>query len=107
MEEMIIQGGRGKDGTPETIQQLTLRRGSLYAVVGHTGSGKSRLMRDIEQCTAGESMTGRRVFIDGKPAKGVVERGALMAHLGQNMRFVLDVSRRDFFLLHAETRSFR
>ena len=47
VESVTIMGGTDKDGNPEAFE-LTLKRGDVVSVVGPTGSGKSRLLADIE-----------------------------------------------------------
>lgn len=95
MQTLTLLPGRDKAGNPEPFDQIALRRGELCTIVGNTGSGKSRLIKDIEQLSDGTGVTGRRVLLDD----GFVpleQRQAvstsLVAHLGQNMRFVLDTS---------------
>ena len=58
--------GNDKYGNPEGIQRLDLVRGELYTIVGNTGSGKSRLIKDIEQLANHDTITQRSVFIDDK-----------------------------------------
>ena len=104
MRSVTILAGRGKDGRPEPFDSISLKRGELYTIVGNTGSGKSRFIKDIEQLACGDSITGRRVLLDGAPIP-LTERQStsahLVAHLGQNMRFVLDASVEEFLQLHA------
>ncbi len=110
MRSVTILAGRGKDGQPEPFDTISLERGGLYTIVGNTGSGKSRFIKDIEQLACGDSITGRRVLLDGVPVP-LAERQStsahLVAHLGQNMRFVLDVSVEEFLQLHARCRDRR
>lgn len=110
MRSVTILAGCGKDGRPEPFDSISLERGGLYTIVGNTGSGKSRFIKDIEQLACGDSITGRRVLLDGVPVP-LAERQStsahLVAHLGQNMRFVLDVSVEDFLQLHARCRDRR
>ena len=107
MRSVTILAGRGKDGRPEPFDSISLKRGELYTIVGNTGSGKSRFIKDIEQLACGDSITGRRVLLDGAPIP-LTERQStsahLVAHLGQNMRFVLDASVEEFLQLHAHCR---
>ena len=44
---ITIVGGTYKDGSPEDVE-LTVRTGEVLSIVGPTGSGKSRLLGDIE-----------------------------------------------------------
>lgn len=108
MESITILAGKDKNGKPEGFGEIVLSRGRLYTIVGNTGSGKSRLIKDIEQLSNGDSVTGRRVMIDGKTTE-LQDRqqlsSCLVAHLGQNMRFVLDSSVEDFVELHTRCRS--
>lgn len=48
MRELTILGGKGKNGKPEPVDRLTVRCGELYTIVGNTGAGKSRLIKDME-----------------------------------------------------------
>ena len=66
MHKLTIYGGNDKYGNPEGIQRLDLFRGELYTIVGNTGSGKSRLIKDIEQLANHDTITQRSVFIDDK-----------------------------------------
>lgn len=107
MREISIEAGRNKLGEMESFHRLHLLSGELYTIVGHTGSGKSRLIKDIEQLANGDSVTGRRIRLDGAPIEGIYRQklaGQLVAHLGQNMRFVLDTTVEEFIALHARCR---
>lgn len=107
MNTVTILGGRDKAGETEGLGSLTLKKGELYTIVGNTGSGKSRLIKDVEQLADGDSVTGRRIFLDGRPVprqeRQVLSAG-LVAHLSQNMRFILDILVADFLVLHARCR---
>ncbi|MDR3127235.1 MAG: ATP-binding cassette domain-containing protein [Tannerellaceae bacterium] len=107
MKHITLIGGKDKDGMPEDVT-LTLAAGTVTAIVGPTGSGKSRLLADIEWLAQGDTPTGRQVLVDGI-APCAEERfdtaGKLVAQLSQNMNFVMDASVGDFLRLHAESRS--
>ena len=51
MQSVTILPGRDKTGKPEPFQGITLERGELCTIVGNTGSGKSRFIKDVEQVT--------------------------------------------------------
>lgn len=107
MQTITICAGRDKSGTPEGFDRLTLHTGELYTIVGDTGSGKSRLIKDIEQLADGDSITGRRVLLDGSHVDRMQRQkisAGLMAHLSQNMRFILDTTVTNFLELHAKCR---
>jgi ABC-type lipoprotein export system ATPase subunit len=102
-----ILGGRDKTGKVENLD-LTLRPGAVVSVVGPTGSGKSRLLGDIECLAQGDTPSGRRILIDGEipePARRWAASGKLVAQLSQNMNFVVDLNVGEFIEMHAECRA--
>ena len=107
MDAITVMAGTDKAGHPEKFDSIELRMGRMYAIVGNTGSGKSRFVKDVEQLSAGDSPTRRRVLVDGRQL-GYQERSEFerssIAHVGQNMRFVLDVSVEEFVAMHARCR---
>ena len=107
MQTITVLPGSGKDGTCEAFTSIELQRGKLYTIVGSTGSGKSRFIKDIEQLAGGDSITHRHVLLDNAvvpPEKRQQMSSQLVAHLGQNMRFVLDSTVDEFLHLHAHCR---
>jgi len=103
---ITVCGGHDKDGIKENIE-LVIRAGDIISVVGPTGSGKSRLLGDIECLAQGDTPTGRHIRLDGA-ALDEEQRfelgGRLVAQLSQNMNFVMDLSVEDFLRLHAKSR---
>ena len=93
MNTLTIKGGRNRLGEREIVSNIVLHTGKIYTIVGNTGSGKSRLIKDIEQLVQGDSITQRSILLDETPVEPE-QRGQLsnmlVAHLGQNMRFSLD-----------------
>ena len=107
MKQLTLLPGLDKLRQPESFTELTLVPGDLCAIVGNTGSGKSRLIKDIEQFVHGDSITGRRILLDDQPVpfeKRLSLSTELVSHLSQNMRFVLDLSVREFLMLHCKCR---
>jgi ABC-type lipoprotein export system ATPase subunit len=107
IESVTLLGGRDKDGAPEPVQEITIRVGEVVAIVGPTGSGKSRLLGDLEWVAQADTPTKRRVLLNGRPPERrwrFSTEHKLVAQLSQNMNFVMDLCVRDFLLLHAESR---
>lgn len=107
MRRITITGGHSKDKIPESFGEIILERGQVWTIVGNTGSGKSRLIKDVEQLADRDSITGRRVLIDGSTiprSRCQAVSARLVAHLGQNMRFVLDATVAEFLVLRAQCR---
>jgi len=102
IKSITILGGHDKNGNAEDIE-LTINVGEVICIVGPTGSGKSRLLEDIECMAKGDTPTGRIVKINGEN----LNANKLVAQLSQNMNFVMDVSVGDFIRMHAKSRNVR
>ncbi|NOZ12771.1 MAG: ABC transporter ATP-binding protein [Acidobacteria bacterium] len=106
VRSLTVFGGCDKAGKPENVQ-LTLKPGDVVSIVGPTGSGKSRLLADIEWMADNDTPTGRKILINGEaPDKSwrFSPEHKLVAQLSQNMNFVMDLSAREFITMHAESR---
>ena len=107
IHEVTIEPGCDKTGAPESFAGLTLARGETLAIVGPTGSGKSRLLADIEWLAQGDTPTRRTVKVDGvlaPPELRFSPGSKLVTQLSQTMSFVIDLSVREFLIMHAECR---
>jgi ABC-type lipoprotein export system ATPase subunit len=107
VRSLTLKPGVHKDGTPECFAEITIAAGETVCIVGPTGSGKSRLLADIEWVAQGDTPTGRSVLLNEQ----VPDRKwrfspthKLVAQLSQNMNFVMDLSVREFLEMHAESR---
>ena len=103
---ITIIGGQNKSGDAENVT-LTVSAGEIISIVGPTGSGKSRLLADIECLAQGDTPTKRTVLVNDKPLT-LAERFRmgthLVAQLSQNMNFILDISVAEFLEMHAKSR---
>ncbi len=104
INELRILSGTDKNGEPEGIGEVVIRRGDIMAIAGPTGSGKSLLLSDIAQLANGDSQSGRKVFVDGSVADPFEISTRVTASLSQNMHFVMDLNVGDFVNLHAKSR---
>lgn len=103
---LTIMGGFNKSKEPENIT-LTLTSGEIISIVGPTGSGKSRLLSDIECLAQGDTPTGRKILVNGEELDDLQRfemDGKLVAQLSQNMNFVMDLTVREFLEMHAQSR---
>ncbi|WP_198017529.1 ATP-binding cassette domain-containing protein [Syntrophorhabdus aromaticivorans] len=106
VRSITITGGHDKSGQHEEVT-LTLTKGDVVSVVGPTGSGKSRLLADIEWMAQGDTQTGRSVLINEKPVDTEWRYSSnrrIVAQLSQNMNFIVDLSVREFVAMHAQAR---
>lgn len=105
VELITIIGGRDKDGNPE-VAELTLKKGDVVSIVGATGSGKSRLLGDIEWLAQGDTPSKRRILINGYPPQQFLRFSTdkkLVAQLSQTMNFVMDITVEKFLHIHCDS----
>ncbi len=107
VESITILPGHDKSGKAEDFTEFVIRKNEIVSIVGPTGSGKSRLLGDIEWVAQNDTPTGRSILINSKiPDKKwrYSSSEKLVAQLSQNMNFVMDLSVYEFLELHAESR---
>lgn len=105
VESITIMCGRDKDGNPE-VPELTLKKGDVVSIVGATGSGKRRLLSDIEWLAQGDTPTKRKILINGQvPPQSLrfsIDK-KLVAQLSQTMNFVMDITVEKFLHIHCDS----
>jgi len=107
ISSVTILPGTDKSGKKEQFDKLVIRPGDIICIVGPTGSGKSRLLADIEWVAQKDTPTSRTILInDQVPDKKwrFSSSDKLVAQLSQNMNFVMDLTVTEFLQLHAESR---
>jgi ABC-type lipoprotein export system ATPase subunit len=105
---LTVQSGKNRFGEQEGFETIEIRPGETLAIVGPTGSGKSALINDIETLAQGDSITGRRILIDGQePPESFVREPAFkpIAMITQNTRCLADLSVEEFLLMHIRARN--
>mgnify|MGYP000849573719 CR=1 FL=1 len=106
LSRLTVLAGRDKSGRPEA-RGVDFAPGGITALLGPTGSGKSRFLADIESLADNDTPSGRRILLDGAvpdPDRRFELQGRLVAQLTQNMNFVLDLEVERFIRMHAESR---
>ncbi|MCK5005608.1 MAG: ATP-binding cassette domain-containing protein [Candidatus Aminicenantes bacterium] len=104
---LTILPGRDKSGSDEKYDPIVINKSEIISIVGPTGSGKSRLLADIEWTAQEDTPTMRKILInDELPDKKwrFSSSNKLVAQLSQNMNFVMDLTVREFLELHAKSR---
>jgi ABC-type lipoprotein export system ATPase subunit len=107
VHSITILPGFDKSGEPEGFDKLEIRKSEIISIVGPTGSGKSRLLADIEWTAQKDTPTSRSIMVNNKaPDRSwrFSSSKKLVAQLSQNMNFVMDLSVEEFLSLHAESR---
>lgn len=104
---LTILAGHDKSGVTEGFEELTIQTSQIISIVGPTGSGKSRLLADIEWAAQNDTPTGRSIRINGDVPDNkwrFSSNNRLVAQLSQNMNFVMDLTVQDFLNMHAVSR---
>jgi len=107
VQSVTILPGTNKSGDPESFEKMEIKQGEIICIVGPTGSGKSRLLGDIEWVAQEDTPTSRKILINNDiPDKKwrFSTSDKLVAQISQNMNFVMDLSVYEFVELHAESR---
>lgn len=107
--KLIVIGGKDKNGSDESIKELSLEKGKIYTILGPTGSGKTQLIEDIECLNDGFGLTKRKILLDNNNEPQNYRssyQNRLVSHLSQNMHFILDMSVEDFLKLRLQCTNF-
>ena len=103
IESLTIFPGHNKSGEKEKFDKFDIFSSQIVSI----GSGKSRLLADIEWAAQNDTPTGRTIYINGRkpdPKWRYSTNNKLVAQLSQNMNFVMDLTAREFITMHAESR---
>ena len=107
IEKLTLLPGTDKSGNKENFEKLEISKGEILCIVGPTGSGKSRLLADIEWTAQGDTPTKRHILINVEnvdTSHRLSSGNKMVAQLSQNMNFIMDLSVYEFLELHAASR---
>jgi len=105
LEGLTILPGKNKKGEPENFDKIEIKPGQIVSIVGKTGSGKSQLLYDIETLSRGDSISGRKILLNGKTIdrKTVFSSEfTMIGHVSQNLKFFVDMTVGEFINYHCE-----
>lgn len=107
VNSITLLPGTNKSGEAEQFGELKINKSEIVCIVGPTGSGKSRLLADIEWVAQKDTPTSRTVLVNdelGDQKWRLTSGNKLVAQLSQNMNFVMDLTVYEFIELHAQSR---
>ena len=108
LKSISIVAGNNKFGQKENFDEIKIYPSEVIAIVGPTGSGKSRLLADIEWAANKDTQTKRQILINDEIADISLRfsiSNKLVAQLSQNMNFVIDATVYEFLQMHAECKN--
>lgn len=107
ISKITVLPGTNREGKRESFDQITMCPGDTISIVGPTGSGKSAFINDIEVLAQGDTVTGRRILVNGVPPSDEMARDPSkkpIALITQNTRVIADLKVSRFLELHIEAR---
>lgn len=108
IDTITILGGVRKDGAPEEIPEVELRMGEVVSIVGHTGSGKTMLINDVEVFANKDTPSKRTILVNGEIPPEEFREGPSknpVALINQHTNFLADLPVARFLRIHAKIRS--
>lgn len=104
---LTILPGTTRDGRKEHFDELTIRPGDTISIVGPTGSGKTALINDIEIFAQRDTVTGRKILINGSEPDEMIIRDPAkkpIAMITQNTKCLADLNVGEFLTMHIRSR---
>lgn len=110
IHEITILPGFNRQREQEGFDSITIKPGDTISIVGPTGSGKSALINDIEIFANRDTITGRKVLVNGEiPPEHYIRDPSKkpVALITQNTRCLCDLSVYDFLHMHTKSREIK
>jgi len=107
INKITIKGGRGKDGSPEKVENIDLSMGNIVSIVGPTGCGKTTLINDIELFANRNTPSGRQILINDEPVPDDFTFDPSkhpIALISQHTNFLSDLPVGEFLSIHSTVR---
>lgn len=106
--EISIFPGQDKTDQKENFDPINFKSGETVSIVGPTGSGKTAFINDIELLAQEDTITGRKVMVNGKPPSEEYRHDPAqkpITMITQNTKCFTDLTVEEFLLTHARARN--
>jgi ABC-type lipoprotein export system ATPase subunit len=110
IKKITIYSGINKEKEKEKYDCLDIISGNTVSIVGPTGSGKTSFVNDIEMLTQGDTVTERRILINGKSPSPAFRQDASknpIVLITQHTNFLADLTIEEFLTIHAKARKIK
>lgn len=107
IESVTLLPGVARNGSLENFSEITIRPGDTISIVGPTGSGKTAFINDIEVFAQGDTITKRRILVNGtEPSEELVRDPSKkpIAMITQNTKCLADLTVEEFLSMHIRSR---
>ncbi|HJJ89274.1 MAG TPA: ATP-binding cassette domain-containing protein [Methanocorpusculum sp.] len=107
LQTLTILPGTTRTGDPENFTEIIIRPGDTISIVGPTGSGKTAFINDIEVFAQGDTITKRKILVNGsEPIEDLVRDPAKkpIAMITQNTKCFADLTVEEFLSMHLHSR---
>lgn len=107
IRSVTVLPGKTRDGQPENFREITIRPGDTLSIVGPTGSGKTAFINDLEVFAQGDTVTKRRILVNGGiPDDRLIRDPSQkpVAMITQNTKCLADLTVRSFLEMHIRSR---
>lgn len=107
IETITILPGKAKNGIQEAFGEIVIRAGDTISIVGPTGSGKTAFINDIEVFACRDTITGRKILVNGEvPLEEMIRDPAKkpIALITQNTKCLADLTIQEFLEMHVKAR---
>lgn len=107
IQTLTILPGTTRTGDPENFTEITIHPGDTISIVGPTGSGKTAFINDIEVFAQGDTITKRKILVNGsEPGEDLVRDPSKkpVAMITQNTKCLADLTVEEFLTMHLRSR---